>query len=603
MSLANGASPTVSTYPSHGNQLSPPADAQATAVAALSQQHGTPHAISTANGRKRRASGAPGSRGVANLTPEQLAKKRANDREAQRAIRERTRNTIESLEGRIKELESQQPFQELQRVVQERDRAIGECIELRQKLNNIAQAVGVPAAQMNGGGGQHSGHAQQGSLSGTFALDDLIDPVWLTMDSDAELAALTAQQSPLPPLGHQQQQLQPYPPASGSSNDAHLHPGLRSPAYPSAALTSPPNFTAAVGPQFASPGTQRRWSPSLEALPHPQAQQLSTLQNGTLQEQHSSPQANMQPQQNGDRLGLNFVLDTTPKAQTESPADQTAFTSPQTHRQVRSPPLYARLPLNSAPTCPLDVILEDFVAESRRQVASGKPIRQVLGPEYPSFIAMLAPDSPQRDHCHPLSVLLIDILFKFEGISAMAERVAIIYTVFLVMRWLICPCERCYERLPEFFRPGIEQLEIPHAQFVETLPWYVESEDASSCSLFDELVHEDFVVDTTALQTLECGPELLTHILRPFVRKQLATTGVKSTDEFLEVGTTTLSVNWPHSEDLILLPPRMEEHDEATITRAFEAHLWRAENWTVGERFASTFPELIGGEVRITKKA
>jgi hypothetical protein len=97
---------------------------------------------------------------VANLTPEQLAKKRANDREAQRAIRERTRNTIEALEGRIRELESQQPYRELQRVVLERDQARAECEELRRRLGAVAGIVGGSTAGGSGGGG----------LTGEFAV-------------------------------------------------------------------------------------------------------------------------------------------------------------------------------------------------------------------------------------------------------------------------------------------------------------------------------------------------------------------------------------------------------------------------------------------------
>ena len=75
---------------------------------------------------KRRRGSATGSRGVANLTPEQLAKKRANDREAQRAIRERTKGQIENLERRIQELTSQQPYQELQNAIRQRDLAQAE---------------------------------------------------------------------------------------------------------------------------------------------------------------------------------------------------------------------------------------------------------------------------------------------------------------------------------------------------------------------------------------------------------------------------------------------------------------------------------------------
>lgn len=45
---------------------------------------------------------------MSTLTPSQLARKRANDREAQRAIRARTKEHIDSLEREIEELRSQQ---------------------------------------------------------------------------------------------------------------------------------------------------------------------------------------------------------------------------------------------------------------------------------------------------------------------------------------------------------------------------------------------------------------------------------------------------------------------------------------------------------------
>ena len=41
---------------------------------------------------------------MAALNPDQLARKRANDREAQRAIRQRTKEHIETLERRIRNL-------------------------------------------------------------------------------------------------------------------------------------------------------------------------------------------------------------------------------------------------------------------------------------------------------------------------------------------------------------------------------------------------------------------------------------------------------------------------------------------------------------------
>ena len=90
--------------------------------------------------RKRRASGS-GSRGIANLTPEQLAKKRANDREAQRAIRERTKHQIESLENQIRELKCQQPYQDLQHVVRQKEAVEAENAEIKRRLSSILDIV------------------------------------------------------------------------------------------------------------------------------------------------------------------------------------------------------------------------------------------------------------------------------------------------------------------------------------------------------------------------------------------------------------------------------------------------------------------------------
>ena len=68
------------------------------------------------------------------LTQTQLDRKRANDREAQRAIRERTRLEIESYKDRIRELECADDHQKLQAALNERDVAVAENVEIRKRL-------------------------------------------------------------------------------------------------------------------------------------------------------------------------------------------------------------------------------------------------------------------------------------------------------------------------------------------------------------------------------------------------------------------------------------------------------------------------------------
>lgn len=94
--------------------------------------------------KKRRTGASSGSRGVANLTPEQLARKRANDREAQRAIRERTKNQIDALNRRIQDLESQQPYHDLQLVLREKDQVLAELQDVRKRLESIV-SIATPA--------------------------------------------------------------------------------------------------------------------------------------------------------------------------------------------------------------------------------------------------------------------------------------------------------------------------------------------------------------------------------------------------------------------------------------------------------------------------
>ena len=89
--------------------------------------------------KKRRT--APNSRGVANLTPEQLARKRANDREAQRAIRERTKNQIDRLNQRIRDLENQQPYHDLQVVLREKEAVQAENADIRKRLHGVMTLI------------------------------------------------------------------------------------------------------------------------------------------------------------------------------------------------------------------------------------------------------------------------------------------------------------------------------------------------------------------------------------------------------------------------------------------------------------------------------
>ncbi|KAI4739523.1 hypothetical protein E4T50_10012 [Aureobasidium sp. EXF-12298] len=108
---------------------------------------GTMHSSDSGSQSKpasKRASRA-GTRSVSTLSAAQLERKRANDREAQRAIRQRTKDHIENLERRISELTSTQEAREkLYLTTQQRNRELEEeNTYLRSRLSGETFTINV----------------------------------------------------------------------------------------------------------------------------------------------------------------------------------------------------------------------------------------------------------------------------------------------------------------------------------------------------------------------------------------------------------------------------------------------------------------------------
>lgn len=98
---------------------------------------------STSSGKKR-ASRA-GTRSVTTLSAAQLERKRANDREAQRAIRQRTKDHIDHLERTVNDLRgSQEQHEKIVHVTQQRNRELEEeNAFLRSKLGEAGFNVNI----------------------------------------------------------------------------------------------------------------------------------------------------------------------------------------------------------------------------------------------------------------------------------------------------------------------------------------------------------------------------------------------------------------------------------------------------------------------------
>ncbi|KAH7320927.1 hypothetical protein B0I35DRAFT_202680 [Stachybotrys elegans] len=446
-----------------------------------------------------------GSRGVASLTPEQLAKKRANDREAQRAIRERTKNQIENYERRIQELTNQQPYQELQAVIRAKEAVEQENAELRRTL---AKIVGIIQPMIGG-----PSEAVYVSPAQTYA-----------------------------------QAVPNHPPA---------------PSMP----------VASASPSVASPGSfdgqSHTTQTSLDYSKMQLNQQRHDLRHG-LEIGHERLTFGMVVDSNQTITkipnGINGAQDTPQYRHAPMKHDLAASSHEQAFqysRQVSWSPTSSATPANvtnhqssmavatvknSRATCPLDTLLLDFLRERRQRVAEGLSTQETIGPRYPSVSSLLNP--AQSAYSHPLSKFFTDILATFPDISTLPERVAVLYVMFLYMRWQISPTQENFDRLPDWIAPRPIQLTHSHAAWIDMVPFP---------SMREKLI-----------ETFDVNENVFEHFFVPF--------------------TTTLTLNWPYEEtDCLLMNP---DSDEIVINPVFERHLRRLENWRLGEAFATAFPHL-----------
>lgn len=97
-------------------------------------------------GGKKRPSRA-GTRSVTTLTAAQLERKRANDREAQRAIRQRTKDHIDTLERQVRDLTAQletSSSSKMMDLMRRNEELEQENAVLRARLSHAVSTLGVP---------------------------------------------------------------------------------------------------------------------------------------------------------------------------------------------------------------------------------------------------------------------------------------------------------------------------------------------------------------------------------------------------------------------------------------------------------------------------
>lgn len=535
--LDTSAAPTSSdttTLPPLADSMLDPVKGEGTPTRLLSLEadalglDGDSGPTSTA-GRKRKLNN-PSARGVANLTPEQLEKKRANDRQAQRAIRERNKTHIDALEQQVRDLSSQKPILDLQTALRQNEALRGENNELRQALRNIV-GTAQPLIERPDNSGKNLTSASSIGLTGVPVDGNAHVKPSIPAISAPSPSALAAENQNFTPPGHR------------------LSTGDQSYTESVASVETPPSTHST--PTF---GVGRRDSSGSSAPP-------STSFRAALDHQRQSLAHGLDF--GDEKLGFSFLLDPShqvprvdgvARRNSDSWPPATTGNTGAGYAQRLPPPVAEKAnsassaPIrNTAPTCPLDNILLDFLRHRQREAAQGVPKQRLVGPAYPSVSSLL---NPEKGACsHPVSKVFTDILRAFPDIAGLPEQVAVLYVMFLLMRWQIYSTQENYDRLPDWVKPQPSQLFTSHPAWIDYLPW----------------------------------PRMRDHLVANYQNYPF--------DNWFVPFTRTLRVNWPYEATDCLLSTG--DADNLIINPVFERHLRNLDNWSLGPAFAETFPQLV----------
>ena len=496
------------------------------------------------SGRKRRTS-TTGSRGVANLTPDQLAKKRANDREAQRAIRERTKNQIDSLERTIRELRSQQPYQDLQRVIRQKEAVEAENAEIKRRLASVLSILQPLIGAGGQGEIQQYDHFTLGSRS-NVVIDIITPPYRETLPLHSSLSP------PADVVSATNHRISAITPSYAEASVSQSTPINTS----SSSITPRAWATQAQAPPLggltvSSPGVYGAEHPAVDRHRDAPHHGLTSFGMAQRHDFAFSPETRPdiqhgRPQVDGDKITPALPANSHITLAATGAHGLTRARSIHNGQEIPIPAYLAR-PTHIPATCPLDGLLLEFFRERSQYAAAGHSEADLIGPAYPAFCCAFRPE--RGIYTHPLSRFLTDILSTFPDLAEPPVKVAVLYIMFLLIRWHICPNRENYERLPDWMKPSHTQVYTPHPAWLDSLP-------------FPKMRDKICLME---------NPVPLDIFFIPFTR--------------------TLSLNWPFEPMEVVLQGQLP--DELVLNPAFERHLRDPNNWTLGPAFARAFPELV----------
>ncbi|KAI1308559.1 hypothetical protein F5Y03DRAFT_404865 [Xylaria venustula] len=486
--------PLNHTLQSSSSKTSSPAISNSASPVSMSSKSTT----DKARGGKRK-----GTRSVSTLTPSQLARKRANDREAQRAIRARTKEHIENLEREIDELRSQHSRDQTVQDLLGRNRVLEEEVRRLRESLGIRTGHNVPyPSSYNGSNSQPSSYGH----------------------STPEYPIV----SDMPPYSNVPDTTSIWP----TSVPCSLPSTVSSPSSPAApedygSTYFPPNTSSVVIDRSSMPPTIH--SPA-----------ASCITNGDVgfDDVKSVPSRVWMPTTGRHRPNLPNL----PSSSMER-VPGVLLSVPGNNLPQHPGPSYWETPvLTSDVCCQDDALICGYVADCRRLAnrVGGLPHRELLlGPRRPNvrpllqahahLLASLGLQGPQVQTApdYPL-VGTVTTILDINNLELPLERVGGFLLFRALVAWLVQPTRDTYIGLREIFPPQAKQQQIPHPQWMDFVLWpHLRSAIIERQSIYNTLEFRHIYYTNLRVRN---WPVAITEAFTV----DFSTGSIYATDEFLE---------------------------------------------------------------------
>ncbi|KAL5348571.1 hypothetical protein ACLOAV_005988 [Pseudogymnoascus australis] len=430
---------------------------------------------------RHRASRA-GTRSVNRLSAAQLARKRANDREAQRAIRQRTKDQIDSLEQQVKDLTDPEKDRRMwivhmrNRQLEDEVATLHDRISTLEMRNTGAMDAGAPLNHPMAGhlrphdinmqwNGMDMGYGGADGLPAGFSGAGMVLPRADTPAGTSDMATYAPSDgliSPFPQTESPAVSFTEDPSSridfsgsggSGGGDDLGIGSDLASPQSWTT-VTSP--FDLEDGNIF-SPPPSAYMSPSgmpfaFQSQPGQQTgQQMaptsapSNIPSRSTYNIGTAPSAPQQQQQQHAQPPLQSPQPLQPPSTASIPNPHSSIPTP----TATSP--WSLTPRLLPPTTPLDALLHHALTAHRASLAAAS-----TDPPKPNYTD-LYPSPPAHQPLPPLSAALTRAVLA-AGLRTSATRAAALYLAHSVARWMARPTEGTYAGVPVYMRPSPREL-------------------------------------------------------------------------------------------------------------------------------------------------